>query len=171
MVYDLVIIGGGINGAGTARDAALRGLSVALFERDNLSRCFPARKLRNVAELLRQKLFGDRIVVRARSRIAVFQSSEKIALLRRRRFANSLADGAELLRFGREPIPHASPCAGVARQTLDRCLQGALLINVDLEIPLDLIAEGVPSGGRIRSARCIRIGDPAQQIALLVLHQ
>ncbi len=33
MVYDLVIIGGGINGAGTARDAALRGMSVALFER------------------------------------------------------------------------------------------------------------------------------------------
>lgn len=35
MVYDLVIIGGGINGAGVARDAALRGLSVALFERED----------------------------------------------------------------------------------------------------------------------------------------
>lgn len=35
MVYDLVIIGGGINGAGTARDAALRGMSVALFERED----------------------------------------------------------------------------------------------------------------------------------------
>jgi glycerol-3-phosphate dehydrogenase len=34
-VYDLAIIGGGINGAGTARDAALRGLRVALFERDD----------------------------------------------------------------------------------------------------------------------------------------
>ena len=32
-VFDLVIIGGGIVGAGVARDAALRGLSVALFER------------------------------------------------------------------------------------------------------------------------------------------
>jgi glycerol-3-phosphate dehydrogenase len=31
--YDLVIIGGGIVGAGIARDAALRGLSVALFEK------------------------------------------------------------------------------------------------------------------------------------------
>jgi glycerol-3-phosphate dehydrogenase len=35
MVYDLAIIGGGINGAGVARDAALRGLSVALFERED----------------------------------------------------------------------------------------------------------------------------------------
>lgn len=35
MVYDLIIIGGGINGAGTARDAALRGLKVALFERED----------------------------------------------------------------------------------------------------------------------------------------
>jgi glycerol-3-phosphate dehydrogenase len=32
-VFDLVIIGGGIVGAGVARDAALRGLSVALFEK------------------------------------------------------------------------------------------------------------------------------------------
>ena len=31
--YDLVIIGGGIQGVGIARDAALRGLRVALFER------------------------------------------------------------------------------------------------------------------------------------------
>jgi len=35
---DVVIIGGGINGLGVARDAALRGLRVALFERDDLAR-------------------------------------------------------------------------------------------------------------------------------------
>ena len=34
-MYDLLIIGGGINGVGIARDAALRGLSVALFERED----------------------------------------------------------------------------------------------------------------------------------------
>lgn len=34
--YDLAIIGGGINGAGIARDAAGRGLSVILFEKDDL---------------------------------------------------------------------------------------------------------------------------------------
>jgi glycerol-3-phosphate dehydrogenase len=33
--YDLVVIGGGITGAGVARDAALRGLRVALFEKSD----------------------------------------------------------------------------------------------------------------------------------------
>jgi glycerol-3-phosphate dehydrogenase len=33
--YDLVVIGGGITGVGIARDAALRGLSVALFEKSD----------------------------------------------------------------------------------------------------------------------------------------
>ena len=35
--YDLAIIGGGINGVGIARDAAGRGLKVALFEKDDLA--------------------------------------------------------------------------------------------------------------------------------------
>ena len=35
--YDLVVIGGGINGTGIAADAAGRGLSVALFEADDLA--------------------------------------------------------------------------------------------------------------------------------------
>jgi glycerol-3-phosphate dehydrogenase len=35
--YDLVVVGGGINGAGIARDAAGRGLSVLLCERDDLA--------------------------------------------------------------------------------------------------------------------------------------
>src|SRR5690606_14751022 len=35
--FDLLIIGGGINGAGIARDAAGRGLSVCLVERDDLA--------------------------------------------------------------------------------------------------------------------------------------
>lgn len=35
-VYDVAIIGGGINGAGVARDCALRRLSVALFEKNDL---------------------------------------------------------------------------------------------------------------------------------------
>jgi D-erythritol 1-phosphate dehydrogenase len=36
-VYDLAIVGGGINGAGIARDAAGRGLKVLLLERDDLA--------------------------------------------------------------------------------------------------------------------------------------
>ena len=36
-VYDLLVIGGGINGAGIARDAAGRGLSVLLVEQHHLA--------------------------------------------------------------------------------------------------------------------------------------
>ena len=36
VIHDLLVIGGGINGAGIARDAAGRGLSVVLAERDDL---------------------------------------------------------------------------------------------------------------------------------------
>ncbi|WP_108652593.1 glycerol-3-phosphate dehydrogenase [Dongshaea marina] len=36
-VYDLVIVGGGVNGTGIAADAAGRGLTVALFEADDLA--------------------------------------------------------------------------------------------------------------------------------------
>ena len=35
--YDLVVIGGGINGAGVARDASMRGMRVALFEMRGVS--------------------------------------------------------------------------------------------------------------------------------------
>ena len=35
--YDLLIIGGGINGAGIARDAAGRGLKVLLVEQSDLA--------------------------------------------------------------------------------------------------------------------------------------
>ena len=37
MTYDLLVIGGGINGAGIARDAAGRGLAAVLVERDDLA--------------------------------------------------------------------------------------------------------------------------------------
>ena len=36
-VHDLVIVGGGVSGACIARDAALRGLSVALIEKQDFS--------------------------------------------------------------------------------------------------------------------------------------
>ena len=35
--YDVIIVGGGATGAGTARDCALRGLSVLLVERNDYS--------------------------------------------------------------------------------------------------------------------------------------
>ena len=36
-VYDLIVVGGGINGAGIARDAAQRGMNVALLEKNDFS--------------------------------------------------------------------------------------------------------------------------------------
>jgi glycine/D-amino acid oxidase-like deaminating enzyme len=36
-LFDLVVIGGGVNGCGIARDAAGRGLAVALFEQGDLA--------------------------------------------------------------------------------------------------------------------------------------
>ena len=36
-LYDIFIIGGGVNGCGIARDAAGRGLSVMLCEKDDLA--------------------------------------------------------------------------------------------------------------------------------------
>ena len=35
--FDLIVVGGGVNGTGVARDAALRGLRVALFEKDDFA--------------------------------------------------------------------------------------------------------------------------------------
>ena len=35
--FDLLVIGGGITGCGVARDAAMRGLKVALVERDDFA--------------------------------------------------------------------------------------------------------------------------------------
>ncbi|MGL4495860.1 MAG: FAD-dependent oxidoreductase, partial [Beijerinckiaceae bacterium] len=37
-IFDLFVIGGGINGCGIARDGAGRGLSVMLAEQDDLAR-------------------------------------------------------------------------------------------------------------------------------------
>ena len=36
-IYDLAVIGGGINGAGIAADAAMRGLKVLLAEAEDLA--------------------------------------------------------------------------------------------------------------------------------------
>ncbi len=45
-IFDLIIIGGGIVGSGIARDAALRGLSVALFEKNDYCSGTTARSTR-----------------------------------------------------------------------------------------------------------------------------
>ena len=46
--FDVLIIGGGITGAGVARDAALRGLRVALCEKDDFASGTSSRSSRLV---------------------------------------------------------------------------------------------------------------------------
>ena len=46
--FDVLVIGGGITGAGVARDAAMRGLDVALVERDDFASGTSSRSSRLV---------------------------------------------------------------------------------------------------------------------------
>lgn len=58
-VYDLAVIGAGINGAGIARDAALRGLSVIVFDRSDLCSGTSAWSSRLIHGGLRYLEFGE----------------------------------------------------------------------------------------------------------------
>ena len=56
---DLLIIGGGITGAGTARDAAMRGLRTALVERDDFASGTSSRSSRLIHGGLRYLEHGQ----------------------------------------------------------------------------------------------------------------
>lgn len=62
--YDLVIIGGGITGAGVARDAAMRGLSVALIEARDFASGTSSRSSKMIHGGLRYLAQGDIPVVK-----------------------------------------------------------------------------------------------------------
>jgi glycerol-3-phosphate dehydrogenase len=59
VLYDLAVIGAGINGAGIARDAALRGLSVVVFDRSDLCSGTSAWSSRLIHGGLRYLEFGE----------------------------------------------------------------------------------------------------------------
>jgi glycerol-3-phosphate dehydrogenase len=63
-VYDLLIVGGGINGAGIARDAAGRGLSVALVEQDDLAAHTSSASTKLIHGGLRYLEYGEFRLVR-----------------------------------------------------------------------------------------------------------
>jgi len=63
-VYDLLIIGGGITGAGVARDAALRGLKVALIEGQDFASGTSSRSSKMIHGGLRYLAKGDIAVVK-----------------------------------------------------------------------------------------------------------
>lgn len=62
--FDLCVVGGGITGAGIARDAVLRGLSVALVERDDFASGTSSRSSKLVHGGLRYLQMGDVGLVR-----------------------------------------------------------------------------------------------------------
>ena len=57
--FDIVVIGGGITGAGIARDAALRGLKVALFEKGDYASGTSSKSSKLVHGGLRYLEHGD----------------------------------------------------------------------------------------------------------------
>ena len=62
--FDLLVIGGGITGAGVARDAAMRGLSVALIEAQDLASGTSSRSSKMIHGGLRYLVAGDVAVVK-----------------------------------------------------------------------------------------------------------
>src|SRR5262245_60104455 len=67
-IFDLVVIGGGIHGACIARDAALRGLSVALVEQRDFGHATSANSLKIIHGGLRYVQDGN--LSRVRSMLA-----------------------------------------------------------------------------------------------------
>jgi glycerol-3-phosphate dehydrogenase len=66
--FDVLVIGGGINGCGIARDAALRGLSVALVEKDDFASGTSGRSSRMIHGGIRYLEHGYFRLVREASR-------------------------------------------------------------------------------------------------------
>ena len=62
--FDLVVIGGGVTGAGVARDAALRGLSVALIEARDFASGTSSRSSKMIHGGLRYLAQGDTALVK-----------------------------------------------------------------------------------------------------------
>jgi glycerol-3-phosphate dehydrogenase len=73
--FDLLVVGGGITGAGIARDAALRGLAVALVERDDFASGTSSRSSRLVHG-------GVRYLEHGHLRLVFESSAERRRLLR-----------------------------------------------------------------------------------------
>ena len=79
--FDLLVIGGGITGAGVAREAALRGLSVALIDGEDFAAGTSSRSTKLIHGGLRYLAMGDFALVReaARERKAVYAMAPHLA--------------------------------------------------------------------------------------------
>ncbi len=131
--YDVVVVGGGIHGACIAWDAVLRGLSVALVEREDFGGATSANSLRIVHGGLRYLARGD--LPRMRESIL-----ERSALLR---IAPSLV----------EPLPVLVPTA--IKGTQSRLALGAAIVLNDLLSPDR--NRGLAPGHRIPRGRLVAL--------------
>jgi glycerol-3-phosphate dehydrogenase len=82
--FDCVVIGGGISGAGIAREASLRGLSVAVLEAEDFASGTSSRSSKLIHGGLRYLAMGDLALVRktALERVKIFRIAPHLAVRR-----------------------------------------------------------------------------------------
>lgn len=107
-VFDLLVIGGGITGAGIARDAAMRGLSVALVEAQDFASGTSSRSSKMIHGGLRYLVSGDIPVVKESAseratlhRIAPHLAKQSQYIIPIKSFASELAMRAALCIYER----------------------------------------------------------------------
>lgn len=98
-VFDVLVIGGGITGAGTARDAAMRGLSVALVEKDDFASGTSSRSSRLIHGGIRYLEHGQVHMVRESSRERAILLEIAPHLVKRLRFTWPVYKGDRIPRW------------------------------------------------------------------------
>lgn len=98
-IFDVLIIGGGITGAGTARDAAMRGLSVALVEKDDFASGTSSRSSRLIHGGVRYLEHGQFHMVRESTRERAILLDIAPHLVKRLRFTWPVYRGARIPRW------------------------------------------------------------------------
>lgn len=117
-VYDLAIIGGGINGTGIARDAALRGLKICLIERDDLGSQTSSNSTKLIHGGLRYLEFFDFRLVRHALIERALLTRMLHKFVRPMRFIIPVVKGGRsswLLRLGLFIYDHLGPLGGLAK--------------------------------------------------------
>ena len=129
--FDVLVVGGGIHGAAAAREAAARGFSTALIERDDFGHATSANSLKIIHGGLRYLQHGD---------LAKFRDSVRARRALLRRFGHLAA-----------PLPCVLPTHGLGLRSRP-ALAAALLINDLLSIDRN---RGVAASCRLPRGRTI----------------
>ncbi len=138
-VFDVAVVGGGIYGASVGRDAALRGLSVALVERDDFGGATSGNSLGIVHGGLRDLQHADL-----------------------RRMRHSIRERRTLLRIAPhlvEPLPVLIPTyarRGPCRALLAAALAASDLLSADRNRGLDP-ARRIPRGRVVSRRECVAL--------------